>query len=193
MRRVVVLAWLFLVLAGCGVPIQSEPVPITSAAMPTRLQGSPAAPTVAPSATPGRPAVQVNFVRDDKLVALVRETPATSPTDRLAAVVDALLAGPTETEQASGITTALPPGIGLTVVDVHGGRVDLQLSGQTDGRSATENVLAVGQIVLSVTALPTVDQVTFSRDGTPVEALLADGALTAAPLTAADYEALRVR
>lgn len=193
MRRVVVLASLFVVLAGCGVPIQSEPVPITSAAVPTRLQGSPGAPTVTPSATPGRPAVQVNFVRDDKLVALVRDTAATSPTDQLAGVVDALLAGPTETEQAGGVTTALPPGIGLTVVDVQGNRVDLQLSGETDGRSATENVLAVGQIVLSVTALPTVDQVSFSRDGAPVEALLADGALTAEPLTAADYEPLRAR
>ena len=79
------------------------------------------------------------------------------------------------------------------MVDVQGRRVDLQLSGQTDGRSATENVLAVGQIVLSVTALPTVDQVSFSRDGAPVEALLADGALTAEPLTAVDYEALRAR
>jgi spore germination protein GerM len=193
MRPVAVLASLFLVLTGCGVPIQSEPVPIASAAVPTRLQGSPGAPTVAPSATPGRPAVQVNFVRDDKLVPLLRDTPASTPASRLAAVVDALLAGPSEKEQATGITTALPPGIGLTVVDVQGSRVDLQLSGETDGRSATENVLAVGQMVLSVTALPTVDQVSFSRDGTPVEALMADGALTAEPLTAADYEALRAR
>lgn len=193
MRPVAVLAAILLVLAGCGVPIQSEPVPIASGAVPTRLQGSPGPPTTAPSATPGRPAVQVNFVRDDRLVALVRDTPATTPTDRLTAVVDALLAGPTENEQAGGITTALPPGIALSVADIQGSRVDLQLSGQTDGRSATENVLAVGQIVLSVTALPTIDQVSFSRDGAPVEALLADGALTAEPLTAADYEALRAR
>ena len=193
MRRVVVLASLFVVLAGCGVPIQSEPVPITSAAVPTRLQGSPGAPTVTPSATPGRPAVQVNFVRDDKLVTLVREVPTTTPADGLTAVVDALLAGPTDREQAGGITTALPPGLILTIVEVRGSRVVLELSGQTGGRSATENILAVGQIVLSLTAVQSIDQVTFARDGVPVEALLADGALTTAPLTAADYDSLRSR
>ncbi|MEI8412846.1 MULTISPECIES: GerMN domain-containing protein [unclassified Kribbella] len=50
--------------------------------------------------------------------------------------------------------------------------VGLELTGETDGRSATENVLAVGQIVLSVTALQTVDKVTFWRDGAPVEPCL---------------------
>jgi spore germination protein GerM len=67
----------------------------------------------------------------------------------------------------------------------------LELSGETDGRSATENVLSVGQIVLSVTSLGPVTKVRLARDGQPVEALLADGALTAKPLTAADYAQLR--
>jgi spore germination protein GerM len=130
-------------------------------------------------------------VRDDKLVSVVREAPATTTEDRLTTVIDALTAGPITPEQASGITTALSPELTLTVAEIQGTHVVLVLSGETDGRSATENVLAVGQIVLSLTALPTVEQVSFSRDGEPVEALLADGALTTAPLTATDYETLR--
>ena len=120
----------------------------------------------------------MGFVRKDQLVSLIREVPSASATDRLNTVIQSLLAGPSDTEQANGITSALPPELALTVLDVNGSRVDLELSGETDGRSATENILAVGQIVLSVTALPSIDQVTFSRNGQPVEALLADGALT---------------
>ena len=192
--RVVVVCLLsaVLVLAGCGVPVQREPVPIKPEAVPSQLQGSGRATSPQPTATPGKPTVQVNFVRNDKLVTLVREAPAAGAAEGLNAVIEALVAGPTDTEQAKGITTALPPDLTLTVVDTQGPRVVLELSSETDRRSATENILTVGQIVFSVTALPTVDEVTFSRDGVPVEALLADGALSTDPLTAADYEALRV-
>ena len=107
------------------------------------------------------------------------------------AVLQGLQDGPTASEQAAGLTSALQPGLTLSVVHFQATSVVLELSGETGGQSATENVLAVGQIVLSVTALPAVDQVTFSHNGVPVEALLADGALTTKPLTAEDYETLR--
>ncbi len=174
-----------LVLLGCGVPLQDEPTPIEPQAIPSRLQ-SPRASTAAPSTA--MTTVQVNFVRKNRLVSLAREV---TGADLPEGVIRALTTGPTENEQADGITSALPPGITLTVAVVQGTTVGLELSGETGGRSATENVLAVGQIVLSLTALDTVDEVTFWRDGSPVEALLADGALTTKPLTAADYEALR--
>jgi spore germination protein GerM len=179
------------VLAGCGVPVQREPAVIPTEAIPSQLRshGEPA--SGPPTASPGRPAVQVTFVRRDRLVAFIRESPTTAPSDRLTAVIQALMAGPNETEQANGITSALPAGLTLTVADTRGRRIVLELAGESETRSATENVLAVGQIVLSVTALPTVDEVTFQRDGVAVEALLADGALTTEPLTAADYTALR--
>lgn len=191
MRKTVCVISFLMLLVGCGVPVQQESAPIHSDAIPSHLRGS-GAPTIPqPTATPGRPTLQVNFVRNDRLVAIAREAPTTMPTDRLAAVIQALMTGPNDTEQSDGITSALPPELTLTVAEVQGKRVVLELSGETEGRSAAENVLAVGQIVLSVTALPTVDEVTFQRDGVAVEALLADGALTTEPLTAADYAALR--
>ncbi|TDU83271.1 sporulation and spore germination protein [Kribbella voronezhensis] len=180
-------------LVGCGVPLQHEPAPIEPAPVPSRLTGSAEPTTGQPTATRGKPTVQVNFVRKDKLVSLVREAPDAAVTDRLTTVIQALLAGPTAAEQSTGLTSALPPDLALSIVQVEGNRVVLELSGETDGRSATENILAVGQIVLSMTAVPTIDEVTFSRDGQPVEALLADGALTAEPLTAADYAQLKSR
>jgi len=179
-----------LVVTGCGVPVQSTPTPIEPEAIPTALR-SPGPPAVTGTAVPGKPAVRVDFVRDNRLVSLFRETSTTAVADRLNTVIDALVAGPTEIEQANGITSALPAGLTVTVVAIEDKRAVLELSGEPEGQSATENILAVGQIVLSVTAVPSIDQVSFSHGGTPVEALLADGALTTAPLTANDYATLR--
>jgi spore germination protein GerM len=187
------LLWVLVVLlclVGCGVPVQNDPVPVQPGAVPSQLQET--GPTGPPPAStvPGRSSLQINFVRNDQLVSLRRPAP---DSDRLQAVLDDLIAGPTELEQANGVTTALPPNATLSIANVDDSHVTLELSGDTEGRSATENVLAVGQIVLSVTALPTVDSVTFARNGVPVEALLADGALTTQPLTAADYQSLKAR
>ncbi|WP_433169197.1 GerMN domain-containing protein [Kribbella sp. CA-247076] len=172
--------------------MQSTPAPIDPGVVPTELS-SPRQPAVPATAVPGKPAVQVNFVRDDRVVGQLREAPSTAPSDRLATVVQALQAGPNDREQADGLTSALPEGLQLTVVEIQGTRVVLELSGEVEGRSATENVLAVAQIVLSLTALPSIDQVTFQRNGAPAETLLADGALTTEPLTADDYSMLRTR
>jgi spore germination protein GerM len=180
-----------LVLAGCGVPTQSKPVTLEPGVVPSQLQRTDRTPATTPSATAGRPTVEVEFVQHDKLVSRHRVAPTAAPDDVLETVVQALMSGPSKAEQANGLTTALPPGLTLTVSEVRGKRVVLELSGETEGRSATENVLAVGQIVLSMTALPSIDEVTLSRGGVPVEALLADGALTTDPLTAADYASLR--
>ncbi|MEU8223706.1 GerMN domain-containing protein [Kribbella sp. NPDC048915] len=189
----IVLVAVAALLVGCGVPVQNEPSPIDPAAVPTRLH-SPTSPRSAPpAATPGRATIQVVFVQKEQLVTLVRDASDPDPSDRLQTVIAALLAGPTAAEQANGLTSALPPDLQLSVGAIEGTRLELELSGETGGRSAAENVLAVGQIVLSVTAVPGIDEVTFSRDGKPVEALLADGALTGAPLKATDFAALRAR
>ncbi|MEV0799153.1 GerMN domain-containing protein [Kribbella sp. NPDC050281] len=191
MKAIAVAVAAALVLVGCGVPVQEDPAPIDPGAIPSRLRTS-SRPTTGPApATSGQATIQVNFVRRDRLVALNREAPSTTSTELMNAVLQGLQDGPTATERAGGLTSALQPGLTLSVIHVQARSVVLELSGETGGRSAAENVLAVGQIVLSVTALPAVDEVTFSHNGVPVEALLADGALTTKPLTAKDYEALR--
>ncbi|MGC4938811.1 GerMN domain-containing protein [Kribbella sp. DT2] len=180
-----------LVAAGCGVPTQDSPVGIQPEALPSRLRETALPGEVSPpTAGPGQVSVVVNFVRKDRLVRSAREVPNGSAQERLSAIVEALAAGPTERERASGISSALPAGLQLTVAALQGNRAVIGLTGETDG-SAAENVLAVGQIVLSATAIPTVKEVSFERDGLPVEALLADGALTRNPLTAANYASLR--
>lgn len=181
-------------LAGCGVPVQDDPVQVQPEAVPSQLRPQVTPQTVTPTtADPSRLKALIHFVRAERLVALSRDVPAGSVEDRLDAVLAALVVGPTEEEQARGVASALPDGLQLRVLSVDGPEVVLELGGETDGRSATENVLAVGQIVLSVTSVSPVTKVRLARDGQPVEALLADGALTAEPLTAANYAELRAR
>lgn len=192
MRRLAIAMAAALILTGCGVPVQDDPVQVRPEVVPSQLRPEVTPRTESPStADPGKPRALIHFVRAERLVALTREVSAGSVEDRLNAILAALVVGPTEDEQARGVSSALPQGLQLRVLSVDGPEVVLQLSGETDGRSATENVLAVGQIVLSVTSVGPVTKVRLARDGQPVEALLADGALTADPLTAADYAVLR--
>ncbi|WBQ02080.1 GerMN domain-containing protein [Kribbella sp. CA-293567] len=178
-------------LTGCGVPMQDQASPIEPEAVPSRLGTPGNSPSATTTAPPAQLLVPIYFVREDRLVSLTREAPSPALTDQLNTVVLNLLAGPTDNEQAAGLSSAIPAGLQLSVVEVQGKRAVLELTGETDGRSATDNVLAVGQIVLSFTTLRAIDEIVFWRDGVPVETLLADGALTTKPLTAKDYAPLQ--
>ena len=179
-------------LSGCGVPTQDVPVEVRQTTVPSQLRsGATRQPESSSTAKPTTPTVLVHFVRADRLVGLARDVPSGSLEDRLDGLLAALAAGPSEAEQGQGVTSALPAGLQVRVLTVSGPEVVLELNGETDGTSATENVLAVGQIVLSATSFDAVKQVRLARDGQPVEALLADGALTDHPLSAADFSILR--
>ena len=53
-----------------------------------------------------------------------------------------------------------------------------------------DQVLAIAQVVMTLTSLPGVDSVQFVRDDETVEVPLPDGTLVRRPLTAADYSSL---
>ncbi len=55
-----------------------------------------------------------------------------------------------------------------------------------------DQVLAIAQVVMTLTSLPGVDSVRFVRDDETVEVPLPDGTLVRRPLTAADYSSLLV-
>ncbi|GAA1619643.1 hypothetical protein GCM10009789_86690 [Kribbella sancticallisti] len=193
LRRLLTAAIVATFIAGCGVPSQSTPVRVNPADLPSPLV-APDTPVSPPGTVrPGQSAVRVYFVRDARLVGLAREATGTSAADRIDATIAALLAGPSQNEQATGLATTLPPGLVLRIAGTTGTRVQLELGGEIGGRSATENVLTVGQIVLSLTSLASVDEVSFVQDGSPAQALLPGGALTDKPLTATDYAPLTAR
>jgi spore germination protein GerM len=126
---------------------------------------------------------------DDLLVPVVRTTPRRDPGD-----VVALLDGDlTAAEVDLGLRTLLDDdGDAELVVDVVVGRgiatIDLaaaflELDGETQ-------VLALAQLVLTLTSLPGIGQVAITTSGAPADVPRADGTTTSDPVAAADYSEL---
>ncbi|NHC45020.1 GerMN domain-containing protein [Motilibacter aurantiacus] len=143
----------------------------------------------AASAAPGRP--RVFFLNDETLVG-VPLVPADRDTRAvLEQVIGSLQTGPDEAAQARGLTTALPPSLTLTVLDVIEGVATIDIGGESNGVSTQQNTFAVGQVVLTATSVSGVSGVMLARNGDPIQAPVEDGALTWRPLVASDFAALR--
>jgi hypothetical protein len=183
--RVVLVLALTVVLAGCGVPIEREPRPIDlDAAGSLSASGG-----TAPQADPGSGTAEevLYFVRDGRLVAVRR------PVERLPSPenqLQHLLAGPTDAEHDEGMSSALT-GLGITAqLRIEGLTAVVDLGVQPDNAGRSDEVLAYGQIVCTLTTRPDIDTVSFHYDDEPVDVPRGDASLGRLPLTAADYRAL---
>lgn len=171
--------------AGCGAPDHSPVVTITKVPydLTSPSKGSAASPDPRGTARP-----YVYLVRDDVLVPVkARSAPATLPAAAVTDVLAQLAEGPSESERADGLSTALGPGTSIRLQAVTRGVATVDLSPGDQVPAASRVPLAVAQVVLSVTSVPGVDEVLVTRDGKPVELPLPGGALTGAPVGARDY------
>ena len=185
---VVLTALTAMTLTACGVPATSPPTAITD--VPYNLVQTATPPTPSPT-TPARRGPFVYWVSaGDELIAIEAGATTGDAPDTVAAVLTRLAQGPSELERESGLSTALGPEVSLTVNRVEGGRADIDITIGPPGPSARRLPLAVGQIVLSLTSISGIDSVWLMSNGSPIEAPLPDGALTARPLTAQDFIAL---
>jgi hypothetical protein len=145
--------------------------------------------TAGPDVTGTLPAsrsLQVWFVRHGRLAPELR---AHAETQRVAtAAVNALLAGPTRPERASGIATAIPPGTRLIGISIDGdvATVDLTSEFQAGGGSRALK-LRLGQIVYTLTEFATVKAVRFELDGAPVKVFSGSGIVLDHPVSRSDY------
>jgi hypothetical protein len=130
--------------------------------------------------------LEVWFTRGDGLIA-VRRTH--QPTPRVAtAAIDALLAGPTAAERASGVVSAVPSGTRLLGITIRGGvaTVDLTSEYQSGGGSLSMQT-RLGQVVYTLTQFPTVQKVRFRLGGTPVNVFSSEGIVLDHPVGRSDY------
>nr|GID81394.1 hypothetical protein Ade03nite_03180 [Actinoplanes derwentensis] len=164
-------------------PVQDEPHPITLPRRPLNVTSSAAA-----STDPvGEVAQVLCLIRDSRLVQTVRRADAVPTPQRQ---LDLLAAGPNLPEQQQGLTTALatttltvtlPPGSTTAAVEVT----------ETDeGAGRSDEVLAYGQIVCTLTSRADIAGVTFQREGRSLQVPRGDGTLSGSPLRAADYRSL---
>lgn len=181
-QRCVGLALAFLA-AGCGIRAESQPRLLDPGSAPFRSVGQ--SPTAAPV---GAGRALVYLVRAGAIVAVVRRVPD-PPTP--AAVLAALVGGPSGRESDAGLTTSVLSGTTLDKQALSAGVafVDLPASSVTEpGRN--DEVLAYAQIVVTLTALPAVTGVRFLRNGQVLDVPRADGSVARVSLTRRDYTAL---
>jgi Sporulation and spore germination len=185
MRRtgVVFVAVVLGLLAGCGVDPQSEPKALTADDVPFDLL-QPAAPRSSSADEQGG-AIHVFLVRDGRLVATPRgREAADSPRSLLAT----LLEGPTGEEASAGLSTSIPPELGVDRTIIRGDTAFVDLAGPLDVIAARpDRSLAIAQLVYTATDLPGVSLVAFRLGGERAEVPRGDGTLTNEPVSRSDF------
>jgi hypothetical protein len=164
-------------LAGCGVPVDRAPSALPRGGVPFGLlRPSPPSTTTTSAPSPVQAPVSIFLVASSgHLVAVARELPAAQ--ESLVTVLEALVRGPTNTEAAAGLSSAVP--IQTTVLGAvigTGGVATVNLGGTFGQLVGQAQIEAVAQIVFTTTALPGVSSVDFELSGQSVEVPVASGA-----------------
>ena len=103
-----------------------------------------------------------------------------------------LLAGPTSQEFIDQYRSALPTDLIINAVRKSGPRISIDVSADLQLLSADTLVLALAQIVYTMSDLPDVDSVDITVDGENARWPTSSGELTQQPLTVFDYPNLEV-
>ncbi|MGY2129564.1 GerMN domain-containing protein [Blastococcus sp. SYSU DS0617] len=172
--RALLVALAAVLVAGCGVAPDDRPEEVST-------DPAPASATGVGSSGSG-PLLTIYLIRGADLTPVVRRT----TTRTTAVALDLLLEGPTRVEAADGIRTALAPEVAGVEGELPDGTVTLSLTRGFTGLAGGNQLLAVAQVVWSLTELPTIRGVRFTVDGAPVE-VPTDQGLTASPVEREDY------
>jgi len=103
--------------------------------------------------------------------------------------VEHLLGGPSEVERNTGLTTALV-GRSLTVELLGGAQAHVGIAEAAEGTARSDEIMAYGQVVCTLTSRAEVNSVVFTRDDERLEVPRADGSLSSGPLRGSDYATL---
>lgn len=177
----------FLALA-CGVPIDAEPRPIPDERVPFGLLDP--EPTSTTSPAPGASAgsttapVTVFLVSGGRLTPVTRVVPAPATPGK---ALEALLTGATPDEAAQNVRSAIGGTAAGVSATVAGGLARVELGSPFLSTGRREHVLAVAQIVYTLTAFPGVEAVAFTLSGRPVEVPAGDGTLTSGAVRRSDF------
>jgi Sporulation and spore germination len=121
---------------------------------------------------------------------LIRAGRKVAPPVTLERVLRKLGQGPTRAEVATGTRSALPDGESFESVTLSGGTATVDLSPPFTALSGNDQLLALAQIVWSLTARPGIGQVQFTLGGAAIDIPRANGSLTPSPVSRDDYLSL---
>lgn len=182
LRAAVGAAALVLGCAACGLPATGQTQTIDPSGVPFGLLSPSPAELASPKAQ-GRPTA-VYFVRDGRLVTSLRRVDGDNAP---AEIVRMLLDGPTRDEAARNITSDIPEGTRLISLDVVGSIATVDVSEQFGTVGGSDQVLAVAQIVYTLTSTGEVRAVQFAIGGKVIEVPDGSGSLASTPRSRADY------
>lgn len=163
---------------GCGVPLDDTTRRVAEDRVPYDLLRPDPGPT-GPTATVGAPSL-VYVVSGERL----RAVPALVPVDATPVEVLALLE--VAVSRVPGARTVVLPGDVTGAVLDAAGIVTVDVEPTLLQLPASEQVLAIAQIVLTLDEQPGVTGVAFSAGGTPVSVARTDGSPVVGPATRAD-------
>ena len=167
-------------LTGCPLRAQDHPVPVSQTT--SQVVGTPTA------TEPRTESVTVYLIRKDRLVAVVRSVEPSG--DQLTRALRALARGVDATERDQELRTALPLDTPPPAWRVEPDGLQLELPDTFDGLDSRDQVLAVAQLVYTVTENGGTDRVAFIRRDAPVDVPDASGRLLNRSVTRSDYAQL---
>ncbi len=176
--------------AGCGIPpdegaILAEPGDVPFDLLDPSSGATSTIGTTAPSTPLAR--ATIFLVQGDRLAAAGRELPVPLSAQ---SVAESLVSGPTDSEVALGLRTALLADDLIRSVGVTGGIATVDLGPAFAEIGGRDQILALAQIVSTLTGLPGVGRVTFTLEGNQVGVPRGDGALTTGSVSRDDYAPL---
>jgi hypothetical protein len=176
-----------LLAAGCGIPSDDHATLAAAGSVPFDLLGQ--APSVTATTLSASPTERATLfmVQGERLAPVQRELPAPVSVEL---VLQALAAGPTATEIELGLRTALLAPKLVSSGGVSGGIATIDLGQPFTEISGRDQIVALAQIVSTVTGLPGVGRARFTLEGNPVGILRGDGAVTTDSVSRDDYATL---
>lgn len=171
--------------AGCGVGPQPYPQNLSRTSVPYGLLQATPSPTVRYRA--GQIRRTIFLVRGNRLVSATALVPVPGRIDQ---IVRVLFSGVSSAQSAAGLRSAIPDGTHLLSFDLTGRRAHLDLSQIFTKARSADQILAVAQLVFTVTASGEIGTVTFSVANKSIEVPLPGGALATGPVTPSLYRSL---
>jgi hypothetical protein len=180
-RALVLLCLLSAVLlSACGVPRDDKPKRVELREIPIGVR------------QPTEP-LQVYFqFQANKLDFRLRDIPLSpTPLGRLRSVLAALKAGPTPEDRANGYSTVVTP-YDVRIAAVRGSTAVVDLTAPSGRSGMDRDSLALGQLVLTLTAVPGIESVDFERDGQRLDFVFDDSfeKVTRTPVKRSTYDTL---
>ncbi len=172
------------VVGGCAPGPTPGPTPVTPATGTPAPTGTVAPATSTPPPVAGEPvAIKVYFALNEKMQPVARTSPAGTKAV-LKAALESLLAGPTSSEKAGGLSTMVPKGTKLLGVSISANVAIVDFNSKfASGGGSLSMFDRLAQVVYTATQFPDVKAVTFKLNGKTVKVFGGEGIILDHPRT----------